>query len=249
MGGHLTSSKRARRALERQLDYQKLKTRIDVQRLIAYGMRRAAYVRAEIEKLRPLVGARLLEVGSGVHGNVFFLGIPGAIGIDPLAGEYRKLFPAIQERARTTAAFGEELPFEEGSFDIVISDNVIDHAGSPARILSEIVRVLAPGGLLYLTVHVHHPIYSLVSAVYGVWTVAGAPLEIPAFADHTVHFTPERARRLMRRPGLRVMRESTDVEVVKRDLRRRLPRGLADWIKRAFYKNATYEVLAERSSK
>lgn len=45
----------------------------------------------------------------------------------------------------------EALPFEEGSFDLVLCTQVIEHLLDPARGLAEIARVLAPGGRVLVT--------------------------------------------------------------------------------------------------
>ena len=50
---------------------------------------------------------------------------------------------------------GVDLPFEEASFDVVISNHVIEHVGdaqAQARHLSEIRRVMKPDGVCYLAV-------------------------------------------------------------------------------------------------
>lgn len=50
---------------------------------------------------------------------------------------------------------GTTLPFEDGSFDIVVSNHVIEHVGERAdqlHHLEEIRRVLRPGGCVYLAV-------------------------------------------------------------------------------------------------
>lgn len=44
---------------------------------------------------------------------------------------------------------GHELPFADGVFDAVITSAVLEHVLDPNRVVSEICRVLAPGGLLY----------------------------------------------------------------------------------------------------
>lgn len=49
----------------------------------------------------------MVEVGSGAHGLIFFFEAAERIGVDPLADEYRELFPAWQQRAMTIAGFGE----------------------------------------------------------------------------------------------------------------------------------------------
>jgi ubiquinone/menaquinone biosynthesis C-methylase UbiE len=45
-----------------------------------------------------------------------------------------------------------ELPFADGSLDLVIASEVIEHLPNPAVAFQEISRVLAPGGFLALTV-------------------------------------------------------------------------------------------------
>lgn len=57
---------------------------------------------------------------------------------------------AAQARERgvraVVADLAEPLPFEEESFDVVVSNQVIEHLVSPDRFLDEIHRVLRPGG-------------------------------------------------------------------------------------------------------
>jgi len=43
-----------------------------------------------------------------------------------------------------------DLPFPDASFDLVISNHVIEHTGDPAQHLHEIRRVLRPNGVAYL---------------------------------------------------------------------------------------------------
>jgi ubiquinone/menaquinone biosynthesis C-methylase UbiE len=49
---------------------------------------------------------------------------------------------------RLIAAFGEEIPFEDNTFDIVYSTNVLEHVQDPLKVLEEGLRVLKPGGTL-----------------------------------------------------------------------------------------------------
>lgn len=50
--------------------------------------------------------------------------------------------------ARLVEADAREMPFEDASFDLVIDFGTFYHADGPERVLSEIARVLAPGGTL-----------------------------------------------------------------------------------------------------
>jgi len=242
--------RRARRALERQLAYQRAKAEKARGREAEYveAMRvRSARVREKLERVRPLgTDARVLEVGSGAHGLVFYFGTTRGVGVDPLACDYAALFPAWQRRAQTFAAAGERLPFADSSFDVALCDNVVDHAESPARIVRELVRVLAPGGLLYFTVNFHHAVYSAAARLHSAWNAAGLRFEVGPFADHTVHLTLDGARSLFRGLPLRVINESGNVADAKRAARLRPPRHAGDRLKRLFFKNALYELIAER---
>jgi SAM-dependent methyltransferase len=46
------------------------------------------------------------------------------------------------------------MPFEEGSFDLVLHSDTLEHVAQPVRALAECRRVLAPGGSLCFTVPV-----------------------------------------------------------------------------------------------
>lgn len=57
------------------------------------------------------------------------------------------------------AADAECLPFRSGIFQRVECDAVLEHVRDPARILCEILRVLAPGGYVHLVVPFCHPFH------------------------------------------------------------------------------------------
>jgi SAM-dependent methyltransferase len=247
-----SAQRRARRALERQLAYQRAKSAHAAAHEDEYvaAMRvRSARVRARLEAFRPIdADARVLEVGSGAHGLVFYFGTTRGVGCDPLACDYAALFPAWQRRAQTVAAAGERLPFSDSSFDVVLCDNVVDHAEGPARIAREMARVLAPGGLLYFTVNFHHAVYNAAARLHAAWNAAGLRYEIGPFADHTVHLTLAGARGLFKGLPLSVLSESHDEDRARSIARRAPPRHAGDRLKRLFFKNALYELIAERTA-
>jgi SAM-dependent methyltransferase len=247
---HSFLHRRAQRALERQLDYQKQKAqkiRGYEAQLISAMTNASAKARARLQEIRPIdVDARVLEVGCGAHGLIFYFGTENGIGVDPLAHHYASLFPDWQRKALTLSAYGELLPFPDNSFDVVLCDNVVDHAESPARIVSEIVRVLSPSGLLFFTVNVHHPIYAFASGVHGAWQRLGVRYEVGPFADHTVHLTSHRARELFDGQPLRIVKETTNLDKAKARAQKTPARHAGDRLKRVFFKNALYEVIAVR---
>ena len=209
--------------------------------------RHAAGVRNLLERVRPLPSdARVLEVGSGAHGLIFCFGTCRGIGVDPLARQYASLFPLWQPKARTLAAEGERLPFRDASFEVVLCDNVVDHAAQPAAIVRELVRVVVPGGLIYFTVNFHHFVYSLAAWLHAAWNGIGLRFEIGPFADHTFHFTLLAARALFADLPVRLLSEQHDVVAARTAARATPPRHLGDRLKTLFFKNALYEVVAER---
>jgi SAM-dependent methyltransferase len=241
--------RRAARALERQLQYQQRKAarvRGREAQIVTAMAQWSADVRARLDAARPIApDARVLEVGSGAHGLIFRFDTSHRVGIDPLAHHYARLFPRWQGDATTLSARGEALPFADRSLDVVLCDNVVDHAEAPARIVAEIARVLSPSGILYFTVNVHHAVYSLASGVHGLWRWAGVPFEVGPFADHTVHLTTRGARALFVDQPLRIVHETTDLALA-RTRASRAARHAGDLLKRVFFKNALYEVIAVR---
>lgn len=241
------------RARERQLEYQEKKSRKlqgrDMELLVG-TVAHAALVKKKIEVIRKITpGAKILEVGAGAHGIVFGFGHPGAIGIDPLAADYHRLFPKIQgqESVFTAAAIGEELPFADSTFDLVLSDNVIDHAEKPLTILDEIARVIKPSGLFYFTVNVHHPLYQLASNAHGAWNALGIKIELSAFADHTIHFTEKSIWAAFEKLPFRIIESGSTVHQVRESQRRVSPRNVDQLLKKFFFKNALFEAIAERN--
>jgi SAM-dependent methyltransferase len=104
---------------------------------------------------------RGLDVGVGCFG-LGFLGVHmpdrlGAIdGLDPLPRigltprdpALRAFVDAIRARVNYVQSKAESIPARDASYDLVCCINVVDHAQDPPRIVREIDRVLAPGGLL-----------------------------------------------------------------------------------------------------
>jgi SAM-dependent methyltransferase len=95
----------------------------------------------------------VLEVGSGPVGMIHF--IPEAalrIRLDALMCSFPETLP-LDEPALSIAATGERLPLACGAVDVAICFNALDHMQDPRAALSELARVLRPGGTLMLNVH------------------------------------------------------------------------------------------------
>ena len=89
---------------------------------------------------------RILDVGCG-NGDIsaYFTRDNFVVGVDIVdqcRGEHRTLSRCI--------AHSENLPFSDGSFDVVISHHVIEHVGGHDQHMAEIRRVLDLDGVCYL---------------------------------------------------------------------------------------------------
>lgn len=104
----------------------------------------------------PVAGKRVLDLGSGRGGLSVALGALGAkvVAVDLRQRNLRILRlrgGRYKMRINSARSVGEALPFRDRSFDLVICKDVTEHCRSPRELLSEIARVLAPGGKAYVT--------------------------------------------------------------------------------------------------
>ena len=244
------SRRLAQRALQRQLEYQKgLAERFRSDPAAVGGQKRAA-VEELFSHAVLAPDARVLEVGGGGKGMLFYLPPAGLrVGADPLAVDYSVLFPTGTAAVSSCAAFGENLPFRDAAFDLVLCDNVIDHAEQPSRIVSESIRVLKDDGILYFTVNVHHPIYHHAAALYRTCAALGVRLEIGPFADHTVHLRRRDVQRMFADLPLRVRYERDGVAQAIEKAKVQPPRHAFDRLKRVFFKNARYVIVASKQAR
>lgn len=56
----------------------------------------------------------------------------------------------LTERIRLEQVDSKRLPYSDGHFDAVMSNSILHHIPKPQRALSEMFRVLKPGGLLFV---------------------------------------------------------------------------------------------------
>ena len=100
--------------------------------------------------------------------------------------------------------------------------------------------------MLYFTVNIHHRFYDWASRVYGLGQVLGVPFEVGPFADHTVHLSLAAARGLFAGLPLRIVSEGHSIAAARALARIAPPRHGGDRLKRVFFKNAVYELIAVR---
>jgi SAM-dependent methyltransferase len=111
----------------------------------------AAWVKAQAEDTHRNKGPyRVLDVGCGSKPYYpFFHGLVSEyVGVDPVN-------PDAEVKGSV-----EEIPVEDGGFDLVLCTQVLEHCDDPARAVRELRRVTAPGGRVLASTHgvmAYHP--------------------------------------------------------------------------------------------
>jgi ubiquinone/menaquinone biosynthesis C-methylase UbiE len=111
------------------------------------------FAETEDELLAPIraeIAEPCLEIGCGEGNNLFRLAEHGTwIGIDLFPS---KLHFAAAEvpAARLAISRAETLPFADASFHTILIRDVLHHMENPRAVVEEAVRVLAPGGRIWL---------------------------------------------------------------------------------------------------
>ena len=107
---------------------------------------------------------RTLEIGGGTGLNLphYTDALTSLVMVEPDQHMARRLRERIQGESapvpvEVVEAAAEELPFEDGCFDTVVSTFVFCSVGDPARAAGEVRRVLADDGHLLLLEHVRDP--------------------------------------------------------------------------------------------
>ena len=116
-------------------------------------------MRALRQDLLADAGGRVLEIGGGTGANLPFYdgAVESLVLTEPVPAMLRRLQRKAREQAplaKVLRAPAEDLPFEDASFDTVVSTLVLCGVDDQNRALREIRRVLRPGGRLLFLEHV-----------------------------------------------------------------------------------------------
>jgi SAM-dependent methyltransferase len=109
----------------------------------------------EAAEFRRHPGEKVLEIGCGSGSDLLQFAKHGALatGIDLTTKHVELARNRVGDRAIVHQADARHLPFEDESFDYVYSHGVLHHSDEPGQIVSEMLRVLRPGGSF--NVHVY----------------------------------------------------------------------------------------------
>ncbi len=119
----------------------------------------------DFDRLEVGTGTKMIDVGCGAGRHTFEAFRRGAdvIGFDQSASDLNdvdEILQAMKKQGEVPASAkggvvkGDalELPYGDGTFDCVVASEVLEHVPADDRAISELVRVLKPGGALAITV-------------------------------------------------------------------------------------------------
>jgi dolichol-phosphate mannosyltransferase len=137
----------------------------------------------------------ILDIGCG--SSRIILDLPPAVGMDILQNKLRWLRPRHHLLVRGMC---QQLPFRDGRFGAVINSEVIEHVPDAPEILTEMWRVLRPGGILILgTPDYGRWLWWVLEWIYGKVHPGGYAQE------HITHFTHEELTRRLRAGGYEIL--------------------------------------------
>lgn len=162
---------------------------------------------------------RILDVGCGTGANLMMLSKYGdAEGVD--ISEDALAFCRERGLDKVRLGAGEELPYDDGAFDLVTALDVVEHMDDDLAGLKEMRRVLRPGGRVLLFVPTFMFLWGLQDDVSNhrrryrlpelrrVLEEAGFEVERTTYANITFFFPILFIRQLMRVTGIKAESEN-----------------------------------------
>jgi SAM-dependent methyltransferase len=163
---------------------------------------------------RPRPVVELLDVGVG-NGRTYryceAIGVADRIAFHGIDNSARRL-SQVHAAPRWQLMLGDVqsgLPFPDSRFDVVVCEQLLEHVPDPRAVAGEMVRVLAPGGLLVIGV----PIFPRPLAYLRRTLVPRLDRITGARRDHVSVFTIGSIRRLLGEVGV-IVREARGFRMV-----------------------------------
>jgi len=170
-----------------------------------------------LERYLTFRGKKVLDVGCGYGDLTDYLMRQGATlvaGVEPNLEAVQVAHGLISdvERSLLCNAVGEHLPFNDAAFDLIVSNTVLEHVQSPRMVISEMARVLKPGGLCWISVPNYlfpmEPHWQLmwipylprrVAEKYAAWRGRN-----PDFLKTVTYITPFKLKKWLRESGMTI---------------------------------------------
>ncbi|TDC36691.1 class I SAM-dependent methyltransferase [Micromonospora sp. 15K316] len=178
----------------------------------SFGRLCAYPAQALLDAAQVAAGARVLDVGTG-PGTVAALAAARGAAVTAVDAEASMIVwaRALRAEGRFARAALPLLPFATGAFDAAVANFVINHVGDPRAAVTELRRVVRPGGQVAVTIW-PHPLPPLQRLWRQAYEAAGGPprLDLPQVAaERNFDRTPEGLTGLLRGAGLDAVRCET----------------------------------------
>jgi SAM-dependent methyltransferase len=158
-------------------------------------------------------------------------GRPDALFLDVgagLTGEYRHNVVYAEIATLPTVdvlCFGDQLPFDEGTFDGIVCQAVLEHCPDPWAVAAEMLRVLRPGGQMVV-------LWPFLEPIHG-------------YPNHYFNATPEGAKLTFERLGCAVVATPTHPIGILQWILRDWTNGLPEEMQEDFRSLTIGEILSE----
>jgi ubiquinone/menaquinone biosynthesis C-methylase UbiE/glycosyltransferase involved in cell wall biosynthesis len=185
---------------------------------------------AEVMEFAGHAGEHVLEVGGGMGTDLAQFAKHGArvTDVDLSAGHLALARENLELRGFTGTFVlqdAEILPFEDNTFDLVYSNGVIHHTPNTNSIVSEMYRVLKPGGRAIVMVYAENSLHYWRNLVWSIGLKQNE-LEVKSMGD-IMSFAVERSDHAAARPLVKVytkrrlrelFRRFRDIEILQRQM-------------------------------
>ncbi|MBS3075017.1 methyltransferase domain-containing protein [Candidatus Pacearchaeota archaeon] len=111
---------------------------------------------------------KVLQIGCGPDDVINHFPVVKKYSIDPLADFYKKKFKFNYKSTNLQKAGGENIPFKDSFFDVIVLTNVLDHTHMPEKVLSEIQRVLKKEGLFHFENYIFQRNFLRIAKIWGI---------------------------------------------------------------------------------
>jgi ubiquinone/menaquinone biosynthesis C-methylase UbiE len=131
--------------------------------------KKVAYLMKEWEGIKKISkNTKILQIGCGPDDTINHLKIGQLYSIDPLADFYKEKFKLNYKGVKFVKGTGENLPYKDKTFDIVLLTNVLDHVHDPQKVLDEIKRVLKDDGIFHFEVFCYQKNFIKIAKIWAI---------------------------------------------------------------------------------
>ncbi len=152
--------------------------------------------------VRGFKGLKILEVGAGTGRDGIYMSRQGAmvVSLDYSLSSLRMIRGQVSEQDNVGLCCGDafNLPFMEGTFDLVFHQGLLEHFRNPQDMITEHHRVLKKGGYILVDVPQRWHYYTLIKHLFimiGKW-----------FAGWETEFSPRELENILREGSFEIVK-------------------------------------------